>query len=185
MVYPKSIREWACSVALRPISSLSFPRHHFGLGEAPRRVRMLAPRTPGSSDIFQLRTRGNAIFHRFFRNAGVQCPVGIGIGPFPRCGRIRVGNRRCCNTSFDKTRLAEPMSKMASSVRLAAVATREFIIESQEAAHSLVLRIKCRAPPIHITNVSAAKRGSYIFPTSKVRCDQGQQPRRMLAGLGI
>src|SRR5262249_37786567 len=123
IVYPKSSREWVCSVAFRPISSLSFPRHHFGMGEAPQYVWMLAARTPGSSNIFKLKMRGDAIFYRFFCNGGVQCPVGICVGPFPRCGRIRVGHSRCCNMSFDKTRLAEPMSKMASGVRLAAVAT--------------------------------------------------------------
>jgi hypothetical protein len=137
---------------LPPISSLSFPRHHFGVSEAPKCVWILAPDTPGTGDCLQFGTGGNAIFQRFLGNVGVQRAVGIGIGPFPRCGRVGVGHGRCCNASFSKSRLAEPMSKMASGVRLPAVTTREFIIESQEAANSLVLRIKRRASPINITN---------------------------------
>jgi hypothetical protein len=135
---------------LPPISSLSFPRHHFGVSEAPKCVWILAPGTPGTGDCLQFGTGGNAT--GFLGNVGVQRAVGIGVGPFPRCGRVGVGHGRCCNASFSKSRLAEPMSKMASGVRLPAVTTREFIIESQEAANSLVLRIKRRASPINITN---------------------------------
>ena len=125
-----------------PPFRLSFPSYHFGVAEAPQRVSILAPGTPGGSNSLQFGTAGKAIFQRFLGNVRMQSAVGVGIRPCPRCGRVGVGHGRCRYTSFDKSRLAEPMSKITPSVRLPAVTSRKFIIQSQEPSNSLVLRIK-------------------------------------------
>ena len=133
---------------------LSFPSHYLGVAEAPQCVWILAPGMPGRSNSLQLGTGGKAVFQSFLCNVRVQRAVSVGIRPFARCGRVGVGHGRCRHTSFEKSRLAEPMSKITPSIRLPAVTSREFIIDSQEAAKSFVLRIKRCASPINITNAT-------------------------------
>jgi len=132
--------------------TLSFLSYHLGVAEAPQRVWILAPSMPGRGNSLKLGTGGKAVFQSFLGNVRVQGAVSIGIGPFQRCGRVGVGHGRCRHTSFDKSRVAEPISKVTSGVGLPAVTSREFIIKSQEAANSLVFRIKRCASPINVTN---------------------------------
>jgi hypothetical protein len=77
-----------------PPRVLSFPSYHFGVAEAPQRVRILGPSTPVRGNSLQFGTGGKAVFQRFLANVRVQGAVGVGIGPFPRCGPVGVGHGR-------------------------------------------------------------------------------------------
>src|SRR4029077_2692929 len=86
--------------------ALSFLSYHLGVAEAPQRVWILAPSTPGRGNSLKIGTGGKVVFQTFLGNGRVQGAVSIGIGPFPRCGRVAVGHGRSRHTSFEKSRLA-------------------------------------------------------------------------------
>ena len=162
-----------CAAVFRHFA-LSFPSHYLGVAEAPQCVWILAPSMPGRSNSLQLGTGGKAVFQSFLCNVRVQSAVSVGIRPFARCGRVGVGHGRCRHTSFEKSRLAEPMSKITPSIRLPAVTSREFIINSQEAAKSFILRIKRCASPINVTNANDPARRQKR-PKSPQRIDRSTQ----------
>src|SRR5262249_56186477 len=108
---------------------------------------MATPGAPTIRNSLQLGTVGNTVLQRFRSNIGLQCAVGIRVGPFFCRDRIGIRPGRSRNTDFKKSCFMEPMWKKPPRICFPPVAAGGFIIEGQEAAHPLIFPGESSAPP--------------------------------------